>query len=134
MNFIKVDGKELILSILLKECINCHKPMLGWSDSVPEYLIRKLKSSGISKEVYGDFGICKTCVDERDFPRSCECCGMTRMFPSEFEYQITDYAKYPDDETEFFYICKNCVEKRPKAVMDMLAEADDSSRIEGKRK
>jgi hypothetical protein len=133
VDFIKVDGNNLILSIELSECSNCHKPMLKWHETIPEYLMIKLKSANVSKEVYGDFGICKTCVKERDFPRECICCSKNKMFPSEFEYQLTEYAKYPEDETDFTYICKSCTKNNPKEVMDLLVEADDASKVEGRK-
>lgn len=108
--------------------------MLRWHQAVPEYLMAKINSAGIYKEVYNNFGICRHCIDRGEYPKKCVCCEKERFFPSEFEYEVTQYAKYPEDETETYFICKFCVNDRPKDVMSLLAEYDDSSTIRKGRK
>lgn len=83
----------------------------------------------IVKESYNDSGICIDCIKNGGFPRICDCCNEDREFPKEFKYQLTEYAKYPGDETEFTYICSDCEINNTKKVLRLIVEADDVSEI-----
>lgn len=132
MDLIKANDDYITINIPLKRCRNCFKPMLGWSEQVPAHIEARVKREikNLVKEHFDDFGTCSECIKRGGFRRECECCGGEKEFPKGFRYSFTRYAKYPEDETSFYYVCNDCVIDRPQKVMDMFIDYDDASEIE----
>ena len=131
MNIIKIENKQLFLTINLDECVKCHKPMLKGYDRghLNSILLLNFQRNGGCIEHHQDFGICDKCVENGDFPRECEICMENRSFPKEFKYIVTIYPKYADDDTRYKYVCKNCCNKNANEVMNLLAESDKTEII-----
>ena len=130
MDFYKVEGNKLLFYAPLSQCSNCHKKMVKWYIDVPRKVLDTAKQKGIEKETYQEFGICQSCASKGGFLKQCDCCGEKREFPREFKYQLTHYAKYPESETEYKYICEDCISNKAQSIIEMLAAADEISEVE----
>lgn len=136
MKFLKIEDDKLIFYTPLSKCRNCHKKMVywHWSFDIPKAIRGTVKSSEIVIEAYGESGVCTTCVSAGGFMKSCDCCDNGREFPKEFKYQITHYANYPEEDTEFEYICKECIKNNQTSVIEMLAKSDDTIDLESEKR
>lgn len=105
--------------------------MTPWYNTLHNITLTALKKQNVDvvKESYRDSGICISCIKKGGFPRICQCCNEYKEFPKEFKYQLTKYAKYPEDETELEYICSNCVDTNPKRVLKLASDYDEFSEI-----
>lgn len=135
-----VSGKLLTLEVELKECRNCHKPMLpsGVAGTWPFHRSnRKLLDEAVERhEIMVEaglseadvFGLCKVCVEAGGFTRECSLCNRATVFPSGFAFRLTDYEH---GESYVDYVCRLCVDENARKLVDRLAEAGD---IEDMRK
>lgn len=135
-----VSGKLLTLEVELKECRNCHKPMLpsGIVGTWPFHRAnRKLLDEAVERhEIMVEanvneadvYGLCKACVEVGGYTRKCDLCGRAVIFPSGFAFRLTDY-EYSEAFTS--YVCRLCVEFDAKKLIDRMAKAGD---IEDMRK
>lgn len=129
MEFYKVEDGKLLFYAPLSECKNCHDPMVNWYKDVPQDVLHKARQNGIQRESYRESGVCQKCMEQGGFLRDCGTCGKKHEFPKGFTYQTTHYAKYPEDETEYLYICNDCVSGNQAAVIEELACAGDISKV-----
>jgi len=131
MELVKIEENKVTFSIAFGRCKTCSELMTKWHSPLSEYTVSDLSKVGVKivKESYSDSGICIDCIKNGGFPRGCECCHKYKEFPKEFKYQLTKYAKYPEDETEFQYICTDCVRNNAQTVLFLAANYDEFSEI-----
>jgi len=125
---ISVDGYELVIREPLERCRSCRKLMLRWYRNIP-LTDRRAIESAVARESYRDSGICTNCIKSGGFPRKCVICAKNKEFPKEFAYALTRYAKYPEAETEYDYVCNECVQVRCVQLVVLMAEADEVDKV-----
>lgn len=129
MDFYKVEDGKLLFYAPLAECSCCHKPMVNWYKDVPREVLHQAKLNHIEKETYRESGVCESCAAKGGFLKACDCCEIKKEFPKSFKYQAEFYPEYPDSETEYQYICLDCIDNQPKSVIEILASADEVSEV-----
>jgi len=125
---ITVVGDELVVTERLKMCRSCKKPMMPWHKNIPWITYREIEKL-VGRESYYDSGICGTCIKDGGFPRECAICGTEKEFPREFAYELTQYAKYPDADTQYDYICSACSLYRCHELVILMADADNIDKV-----
>lgn len=129
-----VSGGLLTLEVELKECRNCHKPMLpsGVAGTWPFHAgNRKLLDEAVGRhDIMVEaglneadvLGLCKVCVETGGYLRKCDLCERDTIFPDGFAFRLNDYEY---GETFTSYICRLCVDGNARKLVDRMAKASD---------
>jgi len=121
-----IENDMMQFSIKLSQCKNCNNLMVPFWEDVPFFSWRELEQkAGIKKESYSVSGLCDSCLDKGGYIKSCDLCGNLHVFPNEFSFKLVRYAKYPDDDTRYDYICSDCSDFRPKNVIEEMVHVDE---------
>lgn len=131
LRFVKYENNQLLFGEEISDvCSACGKPMLKSYKNIPHEVMYQAKEHGIVKECWRESGVCTNCFTSGGFQRRCDCCGHKKSFPNQFQYElVTRYAKYPDDDTDYEYVCSDCVSNNQDMVIKMLANSEDISDI-----
>jgi len=106
--------------------------MLPIYNDFPSNLRGELEKHNIRQESYSDSGLCNVCIKIGGYNRTCDLCNKEYIFPSEFRVKLTYYPKYPEGETEYSYVCNDCVTNKPQETMDLMLHASDIDDLRAK--
>lgn len=129
VNVIRIDNENnLIVSIKMAICRNCKEHMLPRHAGLSNNWNFALRRSNIRIETYQATDICNICLESESITVQCDVCDEEPSFPGEFAYKLMYFSKY-DNDTEYKYICKNCIKLRSQEVIEYMAEADEIDEI-----
>lgn len=122
---------KLVFSLEITECDNCGHPAIPRYQGMPRSWKKQLEELGVRVMTYATWNrFCSVCIDEGGFEVECDQCHDKREYPAEFAYQFVFYPRYPEEDPEYQYICKTCVDLRPGEVLKLSIQADDSNTAE----
>lgn len=125
VSFGTIENDIMQFFIKLSRCKNCGGLMVPFWGYIPFFTWKDLEKQGIQKESYSVSGLCDACLGKGGYIKSCDLCGNPHVFPNEFSFKLVRYAKYPDDDTRYVYICTNCSDFRPKNVIEEMIHVDE---------
>lgn len=123
--------KQLIIRYALDTCEQCGELMLPvWGDArhLPKHIRTTARAMNIKEEHYRKWNVCDECITSGNYVEQCEICSNQTPF-SELAFELQIYPKYPDDDTTYEFICKQCKHELTEKVLDRILVADDVKKL-----
>lgn len=128
IKIVEITNNEIILSDEISHCKNCKKPMIrSWSNFANINIaanINLLSSWHVVTESDTENEVCLICIGKGSYPKNCVICTQEKRYPSEFKYELIQKPEYAEMETEYDFVCKQCVKQNLAKLVPLMAEAD----------